>query len=197
MICSLTAGKSAAIFTIIGAGMGTADTLTGEAVRALETAEAVFATKRLAALSPKAEVCAFSELAERANSAQKAHILLVSGDVDSSARRKAARAAPAVRRGTPCRDCPVWYMCAKCGISYENLCFKSLHGRTGNILGAVSYHAATFVLTGGENNAQAVCNSLTRDWARCPFISGKISARKMSGLCTAQPQRSRSFRARI
>ena len=54
------------IFTIIGAGMGTADTLTGEAVRALETAEAVFATKRLAALSPKAEVCAFSELAERA-----------------------------------------------------------------------------------------------------------------------------------
>lgn len=35
------------IFTIIGAGMGTADTLTGEAVRALETAEAVFTTKRL------------------------------------------------------------------------------------------------------------------------------------------------------
>ena len=52
------------------------------------------------------------------------------------------------------------YMCAKCGISYEKLCFKSLHGRIGNILGAVSYHAATFALTGGENNAQAVCNSL-------------------------------------
>ena len=52
------------------------------------------------------------------------------------------------------------YMCAKCGISYENLCFKSLHGRAGNILGAVSYHTATFALTGGENNAQAVCSSL-------------------------------------
>ena len=70
------------IFTIIGAGMGTADTLTGEAVRALETAEAVFATKRLAALSSKAEVCAFSELAERAISGNARHTaLLVSGDV--------------------------------------------------------------------------------------------------------------------
>lgn len=70
------------IFTIIGAGMGTADTLTGEAVHALETAEAVFATKRLAALSPKAEVCAFSELAEQAIQCTEKHIsLLVSGDV--------------------------------------------------------------------------------------------------------------------
>ena len=89
------------IFTIIGAGMGTADTLTGEAVHALETAEAVFATKRLAALSPKAEVCAFSELAERAiQCTEKVHIsarfrrrgILQRG-------RKTARAAPAVRRG--------------------------------------------------------------------------------------------------
>ena len=69
-------------FTIIGAGMGTMDTLTGEAVRALETAEAVFATKRLAVLSPKAEVCAFSELAEQAIQCTEKHIsLLVSGDV--------------------------------------------------------------------------------------------------------------------
>ena len=43
-------------FSIIGAGMGTADTLTGEAVRTLADADTVFATKRLAALTPKAEV---------------------------------------------------------------------------------------------------------------------------------------------
>ena len=65
------------IFTIIGAGMGTADTLTGEAVRALETAEAVFATKRLAALTAKAEVCAFSELAERAIQCTEKHIFQI------------------------------------------------------------------------------------------------------------------------
>ena len=85
-------------FFIIGAGMGTADTLTGEAVRTLAAAEEVFATKRLASLSPKAEVCAFSELAERAISGNARHTaLLVSGDVGFF--RKAARAAPAIRRG--------------------------------------------------------------------------------------------------
>ena len=92
-------------FTIIGAGMGTMDTLTGEAVRALETAEAVFATKRLAVLSPKAEVCAFSELAERAISGHARHTALLvrfrrCGILQRG--RKAARAAPAIRRGNTC-----------------------------------------------------------------------------------------------
>ena len=54
------------IFSIIGAGMGTPDTLTGEARRALDAADAVFATARLAALRPEAEVCPFTELAARA-----------------------------------------------------------------------------------------------------------------------------------
>ena len=152
------------IFTIIGAGMGTADTLTGEAVRTLAAAEKVFATKRLAALSPKAEVCAFSELAERAIQCTEKHIsLLVSGDVGffSAAGKLRERLLPYGGVTLVPGLSSMQYMCAKCGISYENLCVKSLHGRTGNILGAVSYHAATFVLTGGENNAQAVCNILT------------------------------------
>ena len=131
------------IFTVIGVGMGTADTLTGEAVRALETAEAVFATKRLAALSPKAEVCAFSELAERAIQCTEKHIsLLVSGDVGffSAAGKLRERLLPYGGVTLVPGLSSMQYMCAKCGISYENLCFKSLHGRTGNILGAVSYH---------------------------------------------------------
>lgn len=151
-------------FTIIGAGMGTMDTLTGEAVRALETAEAVFATKRLAALSPKAEVCAFSELAEQAIQCTEKHIsLLVSGDVGffSAAGKLRERLLPHGEVQLVPGLSSMQFMCAKCGISYENLCFKSLHGRSGSILGAVSYHEATFALTGGENNAQTVCKCLT------------------------------------
>ncbi len=150
-------------FSIIGAGMGTADTLTGEAVRTLADADTVFATKRLAALTPKAEVCTFSELAERAiQSTEKHTALLVSGDVGffSAAGKLRERLLPYGEVTLVPGLSSMQYMCAKCGVSYENLCFKSLHGRTGNILGAVSYHAATFVLTGGENNAQAVCKSL-------------------------------------
>ena len=150
-------------FFIIGAGMGTADTLTGEAVRTLAATEEVFATKRLASLSPKAEVCAFSELAERAISGHARHTaLLVSGDVGffSAAGKLRERLLPYGGVTLVPGLSSMQYMCAKCGISYENLCFKSLHGRVGNILGAVSYHTATFALTGGENNAQTVCSSL-------------------------------------
>ena len=163
-LLSLQPEKVQRTFTIIGAGMGTMDTLTGEAVRALETAEAVFATKRLAALSPKAKVCAFSELAEQAIQCTEKHIsLLVSGDVGffSAAGKLRERLLPHGEVQLVPGLSSMQYMCAKCGISYENLCFKSLHGRSGSILGAVSYHEATFALTGGENNAQTVCKCLT------------------------------------
>ena len=151
------------IFSIIGAGMGTADTLTGEAVRTLAAADTVFATKRLAALTPKAKVCAFSELAERAIQCTEKHTaLLVSGDVGffSAAGKLRERLLPYGEVNLVPGLSSMQVMCAKCGVSYENLYFKSLHGRTGSILGAVSYHAATFVLTGGENSAQTVCKSL-------------------------------------
>lgn len=150
-------------FIIVGAGLGTADALTGEARRAIGNADAVLATARLAALSPRAEVCAFSELAGRAISSGAVRTaLLVSGDVGffSAAGKLRERLAPygEVRLVPGLSSMQV--MCAKCGVSYENLCFKSLHGRTGSILGAVSYHEKTFALTGGENNAQTVCKSL-------------------------------------
>ena len=53
-------------FDIIGAGMGTREILTGEAAQALASAEMVFATERLAEICENAQICLFSELAERA-----------------------------------------------------------------------------------------------------------------------------------
>ena len=43
---------------------------------------------------------------------------------------------------------------------YDDICVRSLHGRAGSILGAVSYHKKVFVLTGGAQNAQTVCRAL-------------------------------------
>src|SRR5699024_10668239 len=53
------------------------------------------------------------------------------------------------------------YFCAKVGVSYDDACVRSLHGRAGSILGAVSYHNKVFVLTGGAQNAQTVCKTLS------------------------------------
>lgn len=151
------------LFFIIGAGMGTPDTLTGEARRALDAADAVFATHRLASIGPETEICPFTELAARAVGANGRTVaVLVSGDVGffSAAARLREQLAPHGDVRLVCGLSSLQYFCAKLGVSYDDVCVRSLHGRAGSILGAVSYHKKVFVLTGGAQNAQTVCRTL-------------------------------------
>lgn len=150
-------------FYIIGAGMGTLDMLTGEARRALDETDAVFATARLAVLSAKAVVCPFGELAARAVDANGQTVaVLVSGDVGffSAAARLREQLRPHGEVRLICGLSSLQYFCAKVGVPYDDVCVRSLHGRAGSILGAVSYHKKVFVLTGGTQNAQTVCRTL-------------------------------------
>ena len=152
------------VFYIIGAGMGAPDTLTGEAHRELDEADAVFATARLAALSAKAVVCPFGELAAQAVQADGDTVaVLVSGDVGffSAAARLREQLQPHGDVRLVCGLSSLQYFCAKVGVSYDDACVRSLHGRAGSILGAVSYHKKVFVLTGGAQNAQTVCKTLS------------------------------------
>ena len=151
------------IFYIIGAGMGAPDTLTGEAHRALDEADVVLATARLAALDAKAIVCPFGELAARAMQAEGDTVaVLVSGDVGffSAAARLREQLTPHGEVRLICGLSSLQYFCAKIGVPYDDICVRSLHGRAGSILGAVSYHKKVFVLTGGTQNAQTVCRTL-------------------------------------
>jgi len=50
--------------------------------------------------------------------------------------------------------------CAKCGISYENMRFISLHGNTNNIAVHVRTNRYCFFLLGGEMTAAQVCHRL-------------------------------------
>lgn len=151
------------IFYIIGAGMGTLETLTGEARCALDTADAVLATARLAVLHPRTTVCAFGELATRAVRAEGGTVaVLVSGDVGffSAAAQLCTQLAPHGEVRLVCGMSSLQYFCAKLGVSYDDAYVRSLHGRAGSILGAVSYHKKVFVLTGGAQNTQTVCRAL-------------------------------------
>lgn len=150
-------------FYIIGAGMGTSDTLTSEARRALDEADAVLATARLAALDEKAVVCPFGELAARAvQDGGNAVAVLVSGDVGffSAAARLREQLLSYGDVRLICGLSSLQYFCAKVGVPYDDACVRSLHGRAGSILGAVSYNKKVFVLTGGAQNAQTVCRTL-------------------------------------
>lgn len=151
------------MFYLIGAGMGAPDTLTGEARLALGEAGAVFATARLATLDTKAVVCPFGELAARAvDSTAQTVAVLVSGDVGffSVAAKLRGQLMPYGEVRLLCGLSSLQYFCAKIGVPYDNVCIRSLHGRAGSILGAVSYHKMVFALTGGAQNAQAVCRML-------------------------------------
>lgn len=172
-------------FDIIGAGMGTRETRPGEAAQALVSAEMVFATERLAEICENAQICLFSELAERAIAcgADRA-ALLVSGDVGffSAAGKLREKLLAHGEVRLFCGLSSMQYLCAKIGISYENACIRSLHGRKGDLLGAVSYHEKTFALAGGDNNVQFVCRSLadarTRRRAGIHWRKSRLTRRK-------------------
>ena len=150
-------------FYFIGAGMGAPDSLTGEAAHALAASDAVFATQRLTAVCDRAVVCPFDQLAAQAIASDAQTVsVLVSGDVGffSAAGRLREQLAPHGDVRLVCGLSSMQYFCAKLGVSYDDACVRSLHGRAGSILGAVSYHKKTFVLTGGENTAPKVCKTL-------------------------------------
>lgn len=152
-------------FQIIGAGVGTAELLTEQARIAIARADAVLTTARLAALRTDAEVCSIGMLAKRALALPNAKIaLLVSGDVGFFSAAKSLRQAllPYGEVQLLCGISSMQYFCAKCGVSYEDACIRSLHGRQGSLLGAVSYHTKVFALTGGEHTADAICRTLTQ-----------------------------------
>lgn len=155
-------------FTIIGAGLGSADGLTGEAKAALLSAERVFAAERLAErLSGLREIerCPFSALAERARESDAEHAaLLVSGDPGffSAAQSLRQELLPSGEVEILCGISSLQAFCARLGERWDDAEPVSLHGRAGSLLGAASYQKKAFALTGGERRANALCRELTQ-----------------------------------
>ena len=154
------------LFSIIGAGSGQPDGLTREALDTIKLCDALISTERLAKdLTAIAKITAYetSKLAQTAISIKEEHIgILVSGDtgffsVASSLNEKLKEHG---KVEMICGLNSMQMLCAKFGVSYQDACFLSLHGRKGSLLGAVSYNKKVIALTGGEQNAQKLCQTL-------------------------------------
>ena len=52
-------------------------------------------------------------------------------------------------------------LCSRLGVSYEDVFCLSLHGREGDIAGAVNRHGKVFALVGGEDGMKNLCQRLT------------------------------------
>lgn len=153
-------------FTIIGAGVGSADGLTGEAKRALLETDCAISTARIAEnlhdFRP-IQSAAFSQLAESAIASGGANVaVLVSGDPGFFSAAQSLRNAltPYGEVETICGQSSLSTFCARLGVSWEDAVLLSLHGRSGGLLGAVSYHRKVFALTGGKQRANDLCRAL-------------------------------------
>lgn len=154
---------------IIGIGMGTADTMTLEAKRALEQSDLIIGAKRLLEALPestaeKRALIKASEI-EQAVRESKAELVsvAVSGGVGfySMATSLCKRLSDLDVRCLPGIS-SVNYFFAKLHMPWQDAYLASAHGRDCNVVGIVRTHAKTFLLTGGAIKAHDVCSMLTK-----------------------------------
>ncbi|MBU5434724.1 precorrin-6y C5,15-methyltransferase (decarboxylating) subunit CbiE [Pseudoflavonifractor sp. MSJ-37] len=151
---------------LIGVGMGGLDTLTMEAMRAIEESQILVGaprllepwsdTKRTAALIRPAEIAAAI-----GREAEGPVAVLLSGDTGFYSGAKGLRPLLGEHE---VRTIPgissLSYFCAKIGTAWQDVFLVSAHGRAHNAVGEIQSHRRTFLLTGGQTSAADICVQL-------------------------------------
>ena len=190
---------------LIGTGMEGCKTLTAEARAAIESSELLIGAERI--LEPfsaygKRTACAYlpkdiTDILEKENCS--AVSVLLSGDTGFfSGAAKLRSALAEYETETVCGISSAAYLCAKAGISYENMKHISLHGREGNIAVNVRMNEKCFFLLGGSISAAEVCRRLCEYGMpdadiyigeRLGYADERVTAGKASGLCDISTDR--------
>ncbi|MCR4759566.1 MAG: precorrin-6y C5,15-methyltransferase (decarboxylating) subunit CbiE [Oscillospiraceae bacterium] len=153
---------------LIGTGADGRGTLTAEAAEKIAQAELLIGAKRMLAPymdSGKELACLYhpERIAEvLRNSAADCAAVLLSGDSGffSGAKNLLPHLSDMDAVMLPGIS-SMSAFCAKCGISYENMRFISLHGTSANIAVHAKMNRLCFFLLGGDMTAAAVCQQLT------------------------------------
>lgn len=153
---------------IIGAGTGSRKLLTGKGLQLIKSCDVIFSSsKRLSQqLTNVRDDIIESSVTQIQQEVMKCESdsigVLVSGDTGffSITKTLEDKLSNNCNIEVICGISSLQYFCSKTGNSYENMKIVSLHGRENSILGAISYNPKVFVLTGGNNKADAVCRSL-------------------------------------
>lgn len=153
--------------TIAGIGPGSEDMMTEEVRRAMEDADVIIGARRMLSAGPKGKTFFEAVRPEEIEEYIREHeefervLVLMSGDVGfySGAKKLLEKL-----RGRDIKLLPglssLSVLASRVGVSYEDICPISLHGRESNIVGQVKRNAKVFVLTGGENSAAKICRDL-------------------------------------
>lgn len=155
--------------TVVGIGPGDRDHRTLAADKAIQSADCLIGAKRMldAVAAPgqtREEAIAPEKIVEAMNAHPEClHFTVVmAGDIGFYSGTK--KLSPLLK------DCDVTLepglsslvmLCAKLGVSYEDVAPVSLHGRENDIAAQVRRHNRVFALVGGEDGMQGLCRRLT------------------------------------
>ena len=150
---------------IIGCGMDGSSTLTSEAERAIQQCDLLLGSQRLIeAYEIPRQSCLRNEEIMKAihDSKEKIIGVLVSGDPGFfSAAKTLAGQLSEYEMSVVCGISSMSYFCSRLKISWDDAVFVSVHGReSANLEATVAMNKKTFILTGGDSSASAVCRKL-------------------------------------
>lgn len=155
---------------LISAGPGGADFATVKGMKIIGDCHELYAPKRLAEIygNIRSDIieAGIDETISKVLSSDKETIgVLISGDGGfySVSKRFTAEFGATFDVESVAGVSSLSYLCAKVGLSYEDMYIMSLHGRMGSPLGAISYHEKVFILTGGLRKAHDICGELSRN----------------------------------
>lgn len=155
---------------LAGIGMGTPDTMTKEVWEAFQGADCILGAGRMLESlrglgKPMLDAYAPEKMTAyvREHPEYKRIAVALSGDVGfySGAKRLIGAFE---QEGIKVELMPgissVAYLCSRLGIAWEDVKLMSIHGRKGNLIGAVRENLRTFTLLGGKDNVEALCREL-------------------------------------
>ena len=152
---------------LVGIGMGNPDTLTLAGQKAIAAAGQIVGAARMLAAFPdhpgarKALIRA-EDIAKAVSDFPGDTAVLLSGDVGFYS---GAAKLHALLKDVEVEAIPgissLSYFCARLCRSYQDVHVVSVHGREANVVGEIQSHQETFLLTGSNCTAAAVCQALT------------------------------------
>ncbi|MEG1895076.1 MAG: precorrin-6A reductase [Oscillospiraceae bacterium] len=154
--------------TVIGIGTGSEKHMTKEAVSALEKCDAIIGAKRITdACGAFRKPCYNSFLAKDVVQIATEHpeyqkiAVVMSGDIGFySGAKKLYEGLTEYDIKTICGISTPIYFASKLKISWDDMKLFSLHGRQDNLVHAVKTNRNVFVLVGGDNGVQELCQVL-------------------------------------
>lgn len=155
---------------IVGGGVGSKSYLTAHGKSVIESSEVVITTNRLYeklhSLNKNIICKSIDEIVPFIFKSEKINTLcvIVSGDVgfysisEILAKKVGKEHTLQFINGISSKQ----YLASKIGIAYDDMKTISVHGRRNNVIPFVCYNKKVFVLTGGENKAHIIINSLIK-----------------------------------